>query len=340
MGLSQGAGGASWWSIERHQPRTYFRCVPAYRALLFSLLLLFVPATAAQDSLALAQADTLFEHQEWKAARKIYDRIIDAGDAPATAYHRRAVCNDRLGVDRELVLPDLAEALRRDPKLFKALLFRARMYKNNLMFPRAIDDLTVALTCAPDTEGVVDCLADRGSAYNSIRSFDLAIADYRQALELDTAAYYVMGRLANTLDEIGQLEEALSLQKRYVAHEPDEYTGYMNVGFYLGKAGRYEEALVWYEKAIEHGGVEYALVWNNRGYAKYKLGDLNGALKDIRKSLDLRSWNSYAYRNLALVYIAQGKKGDACTALEDALKWGFTEEHGDEVKLLYADHCK
>jgi tetratricopeptide (TPR) repeat protein len=314
--------------------------VQTFRAILIPFLFLVAHRASAQDSLLIAQADTLFAHQDWKAARKIYDRIITDGDAPARAYHKRGVCKDRLGADREDVMADINEALRRDPRYFKALLFRARVYSKILMFQRSIDDLNVAMECAPDTAGLVDCLTERGTAYCDIRSFDPAIADFRRALELDSTAYAAYGRLANTLEEIGQREEALKMQIRYTELVPDDWTGYMNTGFYLGNMGRYAEALTWYDKAWEHGGATSPLIWNNRGYAKYKLGDLKGALKDIRKSLELQSWNSYAYRNLALVHIAQGKKDDACTALEDAIKWGFTEQYGDEVKQLYATHCK
>ncbi len=318
----------------------YFRPVQACRTFLFPFLFLFAHAVLAQDSLAMAEADTLFAHREWKAARKICDRIIQEGHAPARVYHLRGACNDRLGADRKQVLVDINEALLRDPHFFKALLFRSRVYDHSLMFTRAIEDFTVALTCAPDTQSLVTCYTERGTAYGSIRSFDLAIADYTRALELDTTAYAAYGRLANVLDEIGRRDEALTMQMRYVEKVPDDYSGYLNVGFYLAAVERYEEALSWYDRSREHGGDKSPQLWNNKGYAKYKLGDLKGALKDILKSLELQSWNSYAYRNLALVSIAQGEKDDACTALENALKWGFTEQYGDEVKQLYGEHCK
>jgi tetratricopeptide (TPR) repeat protein len=310
-------------------------------AFLLPLLFLFAQHMFAQDSLAIAQADTLFAHREWKAAHTIYDRLIAQGDAAARVYHLRGVCKDRLEVDREEVMADINEALRRDPHLFNALLFRASVYMDMKMFDRAIADLDVAVEYAPDTAGLVKCLTKRGTAYYHIRVFDPSIADFNRALELDSTAYAAYGRLANTLEEIGRGEEALKMQIRYTELVPDDWSGYMNAGFYVANMGRYDEAIQWYGKALEHDkGSEAYQLWNNRGYARYKLGDLKGALKDVRKSIDMRASNAYAYRNLALIHIAQGRTDDACTALENALQWGFTAEYGDEVQELYSTHCK
>lgn len=296
---------------------------------LLPFLSLFVQPLFAQDPSAIAKADTLFAHREWKAARAIYDRLIAQGNAEAQVYHMRGVCKDRLKADREEVMADINEALRLDPHLFSALLFRSSVYNDVRMFDRAIADLSTALEHAPDTAGLVKCLVWRGTAYYHIRAFDPSVADFNRALEMDSSAHYAYGRLANTLEEMGRGEEALKMQMRYTELEPDDWSGYVNVGFYLAKMDRYDEAMQWYTKALEHeGAAQSELLWNNRGYARYKLGDLKGALKDVRKSIDMRPSNSYAYRNLALIHIAQANEDDACTALENALKRGFTEQYG------------
>lgn len=310
------------------------------------LLLLCVAITGltqlvgAQDPATLARADTLFARKEWKTARALYDRLVNDGQATADAYFKRAVCNDRLAAGREAVLTDLGEALRRDPRHFKSLLFRSKMYYNNLMFDRSLEDLNAALDCAPDTAAIVDCLTERGSVHHAVRAFDEALLDHGRALELDSSKHAALGRMANSLESLGRTEEALRLQIRYTERVPDDYIGYMNVGFYLAKAERFQEALTWYGKAWEHGGEKSPELWNNRGYVRYRLGDLDGAMKDVRKSLKLREWNPYAHRNLALVCIAMNRTDEACTALEMALKWGFTARYGDEVQKLYAAHCR
>lgn len=304
------------------------------------LFLLLCLVGRAQDSERLAAADTLFAHENWKGARKLYDEEIRRGNATANVHYQRARCSRMLGLDWEVVFSDLTEALRSEPRHFKAMLMRGVLYFDNLMFERSVDDLSEALSFAPDTAGMVRCLTERGAAYSAMRSFEKGAEDFRRALKLDSTAYAAYGRLANALNDLGQHEEALAMQIRYTEHVPDDYIGYMNVGFYLAEAGRYEEALTWYGKAMEHTTKEKALVLNNRGYVKYKLGDNEAALKDIREGLELMHWNAYGYRNLALVLLAQGKTDEACTAMEKALHWGFTSRYGDEVKKLHDKVCK
>ncbi|MGV2480420.1 UNVERIFIED_CONTAM: hypothetical protein IGO34_26850, partial [Salmonella enterica subsp. enterica serovar Weltevreden] len=57
-------------------------------------------------------------------------------------------------------------------------------------------------------------------------------------------------------------------------------------------------------------------------------------------SISLLPSNSYAYRNLALVYIATGKKTEACDALRYARSYDFKANYGDEVDELIKTHCR
>lgn len=50
--------------------------------------------------------------------------------------------------------------------------------------------------------------------------------------------------------------------------------------------------------------------------------------------------NSYAYRNLALVYIELKILKEACNALGYAKSYGFERQYGGEVEALIDKHCK
>ena len=70
------------------------------------------------------------------------------------------------------------------------------------------------------------------------------------------------------------------------------------------------------------------------------LGDLNGAMNDINKSLSIFPKNSYAYKNKALVLIAQNKNSAACKELQKAIELHYTEDYDDDVIDLMKKHCK
>ena len=73
------------------------------------------------------------------------------------------------------------------------------------------------------------------------------------------------------------------------------------------------------------------LCYSNRSFSRLKTNDLNGAMKDINKSLDLYASNSYAYKIRALIYIEKGKIKKACEDLETALELRDTKQYGNEV---------
>lgn len=70
------------------------------------------------------------------------------------------------------------------------------------------------------------------------------------------------------------------------------------------------------------------------------LGDTKGALADVNKSLKLYPDNSYAFRNRALIYIAQDKLDKACEDITTALDLQYTKNYGNDVLELQKKHCQ
>ena len=60
----------------------------------------------------------------------------------------------------------------------------------------------------------------------------------------------------------------------------------------------------------------------------------------MEKSIKLYPSNSYAYRNLGLIYLEMGENEKACEAFEKALLLRFTESYGPEVMELKKKNCK
>ena len=73
---------------------------------------------------------------------------------------------------------------------------------------------------------------------------------------------------------------------------------------------RYAEALPLLDQAIEVDP-ELAYAYNNRGYARMKLGAAEEGLQDIQYALQLDPKNAYAYRNLGIYHLQQGNREEA-----------------------------
>lgn len=113
-----------------------------------------------------------------------------------------------------------------------------------------------------------------------------------------------------------------------------------NLGYCYQELGEYEKSNEYLNQVIRNYPREASLPYNNRGYNKLQLGDLEGAMDDVNTSVKMDYTNSYAYRNRALIWLAKGEKDKACEDFEKAIRFGFTVRYGDEVEKLQAQHCE
>ena len=92
-----------------------------------------------------------------------------------------------------------------------------------------------------------------------------------------------------------------------------EVSTYNNRGVAKYKLGDHNGAIADYDKALEIDP-KYTNVYNNRGVAKCKLGDYNGAIEDFDKVLEIDPKYADAYNNRGL---AKNDLGDSESAIAD-----------------------
>lgn len=296
-------------------------------------------AQSTADSVLLAKADTLRVHQEWKAAKKIYDGLIKRGSWKVHALVGRSKCNAGLGETREVSMADLNEALRIDSAFLPAIRYRALQFGWNKMYDRSIADLNDYLTLASDTSDITWAHVERSIMLGRVHKYKDAEQAALRSLSVDSTYCPAYNQLALIMDDLGRPEDTFTWLRRYIACDTTESTGYANMGFFLGLRERWSESLEWFDKAEALEPEEDALLLNNRGYSKLRTGDTDGAMKDINRSLQLKPTNSYAWRNLALVHFERQETDKGCDCLETALANGFTDLYGKEVKQLWAERC-
>lgn len=180
-----------------------------------------------------------------------------------------------------------------------------------------------------------------GSAKYQLENYKSAVEDLDQAIELENDyidAYYVRALCYSSLKKY---DKAVNDFNMVIELNPDYKDAYINRGFYiLEKRGDFEGAISDYNKYLElNKDGDNAFAYNNRGYAKYKLNDFDGAMKDIQESIQANPENSLVYKNRALIYLSIDSINLACKDLELANKLGFTEEYGSEVIDLISKVC-
>jgi tetratricopeptide (TPR) repeat protein len=181
----------------------------------------------------------------------------------------------------------------------------------------------------------------RGNAYQMQKKYENAISDFTKAIELDQkdiASWFDRGLCYAEKKEfdkaVSDIEQAVKIDSTQA------FIAYNNIAYFVKFEQKdWKGAIEYFDKALAQNPT-FAYAYSNRGYAKYMLGNNSDASKDIRKSIELDATNSYAFKNYALVLLAEGKRKDACTQLERAQKLGYTQMYDNEVNELQQKNCK
>jgi tetratricopeptide (TPR) repeat protein len=139
--------------------------------------------------------------------------------------------------------------------------------------------------------------------------------------------------LGDTAAARADLDSALAIAPRDPAH-------WNARGFELhARTGRWAEAVKDYDRAIKLDP-NYSFAFNNRGWARYQLGDERGALRDINLAQRKNRRNPFVYRNLGMIALAKDDPESACAHFRRALELGYTRLHGTDVAGLVKARCK
>lgn len=303
-------------------------------------LFAFVPflSFAQTRDTAYDRASALHDSNHNEEALQKINLLIEKDNTKGSYYDLRGLIKADLGKMGEAA-QDFSTAISRNPKEAMYYHHRAEAFYAMQNPDQAIEDNNAAIEYAATDSMKYAFILNRGSAKGMKRDFQGAYDDYMEVLKYDSTSQGALTNLGATMDDLGRSEEAVMYLQKVVRLYPDFVGGYANLAFRYAEKGEFKKALELNNKVVAMDPKE-PLGYNNRGYVKYKMNDYKGALADINYSLSLYPANSYAYRNRALVYIAQKQMSKACDDLNAAVRYGFTEMYGEEVKELQAKYCK
>ena len=158
-------------------------------------------------------------------------------------------------------IQELDNAIKRDPKMAEAYMYRARSYNGKGNSDQAISDATKAIQLNPK---MAMAYFARGCAYRDKKDYDRAIADNTEAIKLD----------------------------------PQLLSAYFNRGNAYVNKEDYDRAIVDYTEAIRLDP-NLARAYNNRGIAYKNKNDYDRAIADFEAALKLDPNDSTARNNLA-----------------------------------------
>lgn len=296
------------------------------------------PCSAQSDSILFSKSLELFEAEKFKKSLSAINKAIKINNEKSDYYTLKGSILYQINKDIGELFSFLAKAIEVAPKSPTPLLKRALYYEEIQEFQNAILDYNDALKLSVTDSTLIVIYINRGGLFTKIQKPEHAYDDFSKGYLIDSNNIGLLNNFAMCLDDLNLRDEATEKLIRITQIDSTFVPAWVNLGFQASLKEEFQLSLKYLNKANELAPKQ-PLTLNNRGYAKLKLNDLEGALIDINKSIELDPRNSYAYRNRALLYIEKKDIESTCENLYLAKKHGFALFYGDEVNNLIKKHC-
>lgn len=175
-----------------------------------------------------------------------------------------------------------------------------------------------------------------GVSYLNENNVQSAFVEFQKALELNPNDKEVLNAIGVIyLLKLEDFQKAIDFFQRAIRVDQNFSDGYNNLGFAYEKAGRFNDAIDSYKKALSNPVYRTAeKAYNNLGRVYYRLGRYDEAIDAYKEAIKRVADFHPSYYGLALCYNAKGKYGDASTAIVRAIELDPLYR-GDKAKAIH-----
>lgn len=113
--------------------------------------------------------------------------------------------------------------------------------------------------------------------------------------------------------------DSKTLWRATIARNPTSWMAYNNLGTTLLKTNRVDEAVVYFNKALEIDP-QYVVGYNNLGNALLRIGRLDESFAQLQKALEINPRNAEAHNNIGNTLVQMGRMDDAIAHYKRALE--------------------
>jgi serine/threonine-protein kinase len=230
----------------------------------------------------------------------------------------------------ELAITALNNAIKTDPQfalgyaqLGEAYRLRYTVDKNPAWLTEAEANCRKSLQLDNRIPGTYVTL---GRIHDSTGKLDLALAEFQQALSLNSGDVSALTGLAYAYEQAGRNADAEAAFRRAAAMRPEDWDGYDILGKYLARQHKYSDAIAQYQHALQLTP-DNAVVLANLGGVYVDSGEVKNlplAESTLKQAIALSP--SYgAYANLGVALIRQHRYRESVEATRHALTLNSTD---------------
>lgn len=248
---------------------------------------------------ALAIADTYERLKQPQSAITAYALIEQSSPLRLTADVQRALNLEQLG-EKDQAVAVLKSVSAENKDEIEPLIALGNVYRARKAFKDAAETYSAAIAAlGQPTPGHWSLFYSRGIAYERLKRWPEAEADFRKALELSPDQPLVLNYLGYSwVEQNTNLDEAFKMLRRAVEQQPTD--GYIvdSLGWAYYRLGQYDKALQLMEKAVDLKAAD-PTINDHLGDVYWRLGrerearfqwnharDLNPEPEDLPKILD------------------------------------------------------
>ncbi|MEI6823428.1 MAG: hypothetical protein WCL51_15970 [Bacteroidota bacterium] len=244
--------------------------------------------------------DFLYRDKKYKEAKDVFKKVIEIDSTKYPVWETLLIIESELANTK-----DLAEESARAIELFPE---QPLIYLFSGISNFELNKLDVAIkSLSKGREFVVD--NDKllvqfdtylGDIYYKNKEYSKSFEAFKRVLKLDSDNVYVMNNYSYYLSLQNQdLDEAESLGKKMNIIVPNNSSYQDTYGWVLYKLGRFDDAKVWINKAIESGGKANDVIMEHYGDVLYKLGDKENALQYWMKAKEAGKGSEFLDKKVA-----------------------------------------
>ncbi len=243
-----------------------------------------------------------FEQEDWPAACEDFSQALQWAGQPgsrrgldllARIHLYRGMARQRLG-DWQGALADFTALIQEQPQASQGFALRAAVYLALGDKEAALADLDQAIGGNRDW-GLADAALayrQRGDLHRQANRLQQAIADYTQALLLNSQERHALFWRALLWDQAGEIESALADYTQLLQLELDPQTrlwALNNRGWAYAQQGDFAAAIRDYTQVLEQDP-SHIKAHCNRALARAAVGDWQGACQDFQTALQLQGY--------------------------------------------------
>ena len=166
---------------------------------------------------------------------------------------------------------------------------------------------------------LADVFNDRGGAWLRMGDSDRAIADYGEAIRLDSQNAATFNNRGGVLLRKGDYDRAIADYSEAIRIDPNYASAFHNRGDAWLRKGDRDRALADYSEAIRIDPT-YASAYNNRGSVWKARGDLDRAIADYSEAIRLNPQLALAFFNRGDAWDDKGESDRAVADLTEAIR--------------------